>query len=193
MDRATLFTLVLAETQRPDLEAELPNFLQLAEAKIARELRCEEMAGTATLDTSSGSTALPEDYLGLRAAYDGSAEPPFQQVGLMEYRTRRDTRVFAIANRQLMARADEVLLDYFARPAALAADADTNDVLEAHPDLYVSLLSYYVQRRAQDLELAQGYIDAYNDARDTLNELADRQRGAPRLGKPYSFGTAPAF
>lgn len=192
MDRASLFSLVLAETFRSDYSAELPNMLLLAEAKIARELRCQEMTDSATLDTSSGSAALPADFLGVRSVFD--TDGPLQQVGLMEYRTRTgDQRVYAIANRELLCRLDSVDIEYFSRPAALAVDGDTNDVLDAHPDLYVSLLSFYVQRRAQDLELAQGALDSYNDARDTLNELADRQRGAARLGKPYSFGGVPAF
>jgi hypothetical protein len=192
MDRATLFTLVLAETYRADLAASLPDMLLLAEAKIARDLRCQEMTATDTLDTSSGAADLPDDFLGLRAVYDSTG--PLQQVGLMEYRTATNSqRVFAIANRQILCRLAEVDLDYFARPAALSGDASTNDVLEAHPDLYVSLLTFYVQRRVQDLELAQTAIDSYNDSRDTLNELADRQRGAARLGKPYSFGSASAF
>lgn len=191
MDRASLFSLVLAETHRADLASELPNMLLLAEAKIARELRCQEMANRSTLDTSSGSAALPTDFLGLRSVYDATG--PLQQVGLMEYRTRRDERVFAISNIELICRQASVDIDYYARPEALLSNADTNTLLEAHPDLYVSLLSFYIQRRAQDLELAQTAIDSYNDARDTLNELADRQRGAARLGKPYSFGGAAAF
>lgn len=192
MDRASLFSLVLAETHRADQAPALPDFLQLAEAKIARELRCEEMADTATLDTSSGAASLPSDYLGVRQVYD--ALGPLQQVGLMEYRTSvRNRRVYTIANRQLLARVPEVNLLYFARPAAMLADADTNDVLEAHPDLYVSLVSFYLYRRTQDLELAATAEAAYNDARDTLNELADQQRGAARLGKPYSFGNGSSF
>jgi len=192
VDRASLFSLVLAETHRDDMAGELPEMLLLVEAKIARELRCQEMTDTATLDTSSGSAALPADFLGPRSVYD--TKGPLQQVGLMEYRTRtHDTRVYAIANRALLARVTSVDVDYFARPAALAADADTNDVIAAHPDLYVSLLSFYVYRRTQDLELAATAEAAYNDARDTLNELADRQRGAARIGKPYSFGGQPAF
>jgi hypothetical protein len=192
MDRETLFDSVLDETQRHDLEAELPGMLLRAEAKIARELRCEEMSATDTLDTSSGAANLPDDYLGMRAVFDSNG--PFQQVGLMEYRSSADLRrVYAIVGRQLLCRADEVEIEYFARPAPLADDADTNDVLDAHPDLYLELLCFYVQKRAQDLELAQGCMDVYADARDTLNELADRQRGAARLGKPYSFAARAAY
>lgn len=192
MDRATLFSLVLAETTRPDKAAELPDLLQLAEAKISRELRCQEMLSLATLDTSSGSAALPSDYLGPRSVYD--TRGPFQQVGLMEYRTRsHDDRVFAIGNGALLCRAASVELEYFARPAAMAVDGDTTAVLDAHPDLYVALLSAYVLKRTQDLELAATYDAQYMDARDTLNELAERQRGAARIGKPYSFGGCPAF
>lgn len=192
MDRATLFTLVLAETHRDDLAGDLPDMLLLTEAKIARELRCQEMLAAVTLTMTAGAAALPDDFLGLRSVFDSNG--PLQQVGLTEYRTRQtDQRVYAIANRELLCRLAEVDLEYFARPAALSGDASTNDILEAHPDLYVSLLSFYVFRRTQDLELATTAAGGYDDAIGTLNELADRQRGAARLGKPYSFGNASAF
>lgn len=192
MDRASLFSSVLAETVRPDKESELPDILALAEAKIARELRCQEMLTAATLDTSSGAAALPANFLGHRSVFDSNG--PLQQVGLMEYRTRStDQRVFAIANAELLCRIASVEVEYFARPDAMAADGDTTAILDAHPDLYISLMCAYVHRRVQDLELAAVHEGAYVDARDTLNELADRQRGAARLGKPYSFGSGSSF
>lgn len=188
MDRVTLFDSVLAETQRADKETELPEMLEHVEAKIAREVRCDEMSASDTLDTSSGSAALPADFLGIRAAYDDDG--PLQQVGLMEYRTQTgQRRTYAVVNRELLARVDEVSIDYYARPAPLALDGDTNDLLDAHPDLYVALLSFYLYKRTQDLELANMQLEVYNDARDKLNELAQRQQGAARLGKPYSFGS----
>jgi|SRR6478736_348170 len=192
MDRAALFSLVLAETVRPDKAADLLTILPLAEAVIARELRCNEMAASDTLDTSSGEAALPDDFLGLRSVY--TSDEPLQQVGLMEYRIKRGQRAtFALVNGKLLARVAEVSIDYFARPAAMASDADTTAILDAHPDLYVALLSFYIFKQTQDLELAQAAYGVYESARDTLNELADRQRGAARIGKGYNFGGVGAY
>ncbi len=192
MDRATLFSSVLAETHRADKESELPEMLEHVEAKIARELRCDEMSATDTLDTSSGAAALPADFLGARAVYDDNG--PLQMVGLMEYRTStQQRRTYAIVNRQLLARVDSVSLDYYARPAAMTADGSTTDVLDAHPDLYVALLTFFLYKRTQDLELAQTANSVYEDARDRLNELAQRQQGAARLGKPYAFSGSSSF
>lgn len=193
MDRVTLFSLVLAETVRPDKESELPGMLLMAEAKISRELRCEEMSDTVDIALTNYSGALPDDFLGVRAVYD--ADGPLQQVGLMEFRTStRQERTYAIERRQILSRCGASLtVTYFARPAAISADADTTAVLDAHPDLYVALLSFYVFKRTQDLELADGALQTYNDSRDTLNEVAERQRGAARLGRGYSFGGCPSY
>lgn len=193
MDREELFTLVLAETVRPDKESELPGMLLMAEAKIARELRCEEMSATVDISLTNYSGDLPDDYLGARTAFD--ADGPLQQVGLMEFRTKTEQeRTFAIENGKILSRCgDSLTLIYFARPTAMADDGDTTAVLDAHPDLYVALLSFYVFKRTQDLELADGALQTYNDSKDTLNELADRQRGAARVGKGYSFGGSPSF
>jgi hypothetical protein len=192
MDRDALFTLVLAETVRPDKAAALPDLLLLAEARIARELRCVEMSASDTLDTSTGEAALPDDFLGLRSAYD--ANGALQQVGAMEYRIKRgQRRTFALINNKLLARIGEVSVDYYARPAPMATGADTTAVLTAHPDLYVALLCFYVFKQTQDLELAQTAEQVYINGVQTLGELADRQRGAARLGKGYTFSGAPAY
>lgn len=192
MDREALFSLVLAETVRPDKADALPDILLLAEARIARELRCMEMSASDTLDTSTGEAVLPADFLGPRAVYDDNGG--LDLVGLMEYRIKRyQRRAFALVNNKLLARVAEVSLDYFARPAPMVDDSDTTAVLAAHPDLYVALLSFYVFKQTQDLELMQTAENVYNGAKDTLNELADRQRGAARLGKGYSFSGAPSY
>lgn len=192
MDREALFTLVLAETVRPDKADALPDLLLLAEARIARELRCQEMSATDDLDTSSGEAALPDDFLGLRACY--TTNGPLQQVGLAEYRLKQWQRtVFALVNGKLLTRATVVTIDYFARPAAMAGDGDTTAILEAHPDIYVDLLCHLVFRQTQDLELSGAREAAYVNNMENLNELASRQRGAARLGKGYTFSGAQGF
>jgi len=183
--------LVLAETTRADKSGDLPNILLLVEARLARELRCEEMSATATVTLTSYTGALPADFLGVRSVYD--SDGPYQQVGLMEYRSNDNERVYAIEAGQLLARADSLDLSYFAKPAAMASDSDTTAILDAHPDVYLALMAFYVFKQTQDLELAQAALTTYTDGRDTLNELADRQRGAPRLGKPYSFAGASSY
>jgi hypothetical protein len=192
MDREALFSLVVAETVRPDKAAALPDILLLAEARIARELRCEEMSASDTLDTSTGSQDLPDDFLGLRSVYTDTTA--LQQVGLSEFRIKRYQRTtFALANGKLFTRVGEVNIDYFARPAPMASDSDTTAVLDAHPDLYVALLCFYVFKQTQDLELAATAEQVYNAAKDTLNELADRQRGAARVGKGYTVIVASTY
>ena len=129
MDRQALFTLVLAETVRADKASALPSILLLAEARIARELRCVEMSASDTLDTTTGEALLPADFLGLRSVYDDNGA--LQQVGIMENRIKRgQRRTFALVNNKLLARNREVDIDYFARPTAMAADADTTAVLD---------------------------------------------------------------
>jgi hypothetical protein len=191
MDRATLFSLVLAETTRPDKASELPDILLLVEAKIARELRCIEMETSTALDFTTPLTqacAFPADFLGIRSLYNAAGDP-LQQVGLMEYYSNTQLeKVYAVAPGKFLARITTATLLYFARPAPMAGSSDTTAVLDAHPDLYVNLMSFYVYRRTQDLELAQAALSSSGDARDTLNELADRQRGAARVGKGYTFG-----
>jgi hypothetical protein len=194
MDRDQLFTMVVAETSRADKLSELPDILLIVEARIARELRCREMENAAALTFANDLAPLPSDYLGARILTDDSDDLPLQQVGLAEfYAKSHQTKVYAVSFDSVASRVAAATLTYFARPVAMASGTDTTAVLDAHPDLYIALMNHYVFKRTQDLELAQSALATYQDARDTLNELADRQRGGARISKGYNFGGASAF
>src|SRR3569833_4709674 len=63
---ADLQTQVATWLHRDDLTAYIPDFITLFEAAAARRLRVRPMETTATLTPSSGSVALPTDYLAWR-------------------------------------------------------------------------------------------------------------------------------
>src|SRR5690606_25517829 len=188
--RAELFSAVRSATHRSDAsDSQLAEFLLSVESKIARDIRAAEQVTSATLTISDGTAALPADFLEARAL--SGARGPIPQVGIYEYETTPYETLYAIRGSDIIARRSDgaATLDYYKRMPALEADGDTHALLAAHSDLYVWLLSFHVYTWTQDIELAQGMIDAYNDAAEKINALAARTMGGPRIRRPYYFGS----
>jgi hypothetical protein len=82
----------------------------------------------------------------------------------------------------------EIELEYFARPAALADDADTNRLLEAHEGVYLHAALFQLYKHTQDLELAQAELDTWTDAVGKLNEQAGRYLGGTQISRGMNLG-----
>lgn len=68
-DYATLQQAIADELARADLTNAIPNFIQLAEADIARQVRHRSMMALATGTSSAGVITLPADYREAQALY----------------------------------------------------------------------------------------------------------------------------
>jgi hypothetical protein len=64
-DYGTLYAAVSEWLVRPELTYAIPEFISLAEERIARDVRCRQMVTTATLATVAGveSVALPDRWI----------------------------------------------------------------------------------------------------------------------------------
>lgn len=203
---AALKSAVLSETHRPDLAPEVEGFIRRAEGMIARKLRAVEMIVQVTLSEAqrvdAGVYTLPDDFLEARAVW----VPAFagrsrwvEQRSLAEIRTMPPNRLVQwyalVGNNQIEFRGTpspgaEIALDYFARPAALMNDEDSNLLLMQHEEIYLASACFYLCRHTQDVELAQGYLDSFENAVEMLNEQAGRRLGSPTERAPYTFGAS---
>lgn len=163
---------------RADLVPVIPDFIALAQADLDRVLRLRRQIKTATLALdSNGAAALPSDYAQYREAV-ALTNPkrvlefvaptwadwahPFDEAGL--------PRVFTIDGPSLIVRPKtqaDVSLQYWAKLPALAADNDTNWLLQEHPGIYLySALKHaciYIgdpERGQQMAGLAAGLVEA---------------------------------
>ena len=82
----------------------------------------------------------------------------------------------------------EMKLFYMGAPAALSSDSDTNDLLTNHETIYVSGSRFFLYKHTQDLELAQGELDTFTAAIETLNEQQARKLGGASVRPAYHFG-----
>jgi hypothetical protein len=76
-----LKTAIASWLARDDLTAFIPDFITLFETSACRELRVRPVEITATLTLSSGSVALPSDFLGVRRlTFTGSPSRDLEYV-----------------------------------------------------------------------------------------------------------------
>lgn len=174
---------------RSDLAVRIPDFITLAEDRIARKMRVRDMEASATVTLTNGSGPVPTDYLEWVTATWNGARPvdlryfePDSEEWRIRYRPNGDPTMFSILAGQLMIRpvvAGNVTLVYYQKIPALAA-ANTNWLLTKYPAIYVnySLAEAYMflkdeNRGAAFLSLGDNGINDALDDSDS-NKLARR-------------------
>lgn len=83
VDYATLQASVANWLARADLTSVIPDFIQLAESRINRDLRVRRMQSTATGTAASGLIPLPTDFVGvlsLRVSWSNGSYELFPQT-----------------------------------------------------------------------------------------------------------------
>lgn len=136
---------VATRMRRSDLTTNIVDYVAQFEAKLNRRLRVRKMVTTTSLTPSSGSVALPTDYLDwLRVTWTGSPNrqldffPPDAFWSLHPGQTGTPN-IFTIEGAALKvapASTTAVTFAYYQAIPALAS-ASTNWLLTAHPDLYL--------------------------------------------------------
>lgn len=149
---ADLQTSIAAWLKRSDLTSIIPDFITLAEARIARDLRLRRQVVTTSLSTVAGtqSVSLPSDFLEAENLSLPSTSPPGAlSVVTPEILDRKfpenyvtgQPRVYAVLGDKLLFGPTpdavySVSLDYYQRWAALSV-TPTNWLLTNHPNIYL--------------------------------------------------------
>jgi len=136
---------------RADLTARIPEFIELFEARVKRDLRVRQMEKRATSEAVSGTDkiGLPDDYLEARSLHLNT--DPKRQLQFMppsEYRSRwigsetGKPKVFAIVGDEIRLAptpdsAYETEMDYYAF-SVLSDSNTTNWLLTDYPDMYLA-------------------------------------------------------
>lgn len=148
-----LLASVASWMDRTDLTAVVPDFVTLAEARIARDLRIRKQIRTATLTTTAGvqGVTIPSDYLEIENITLTSTSPPASLAVVtpeildrkfpLSYQTGQP-QVYALLGDSINFgptpdAAYSVSVDYYARLAALSV-TPTNWLLTNHPMVYLA-------------------------------------------------------
>ena len=189
----TFVSTVESYLARTDLSSIIPDFIQLAQLRMSRDLRTERMLKVATTSPTDNKAAFPNDFLELREMHF-QGNPPiileFQTPDLFfrngqttlsgrsHYFTMLGTE-FQFAPTQDTDYTIQIL--YYAQPTFISSTTSSNLYLAYYPDalLYATLAE------------AEPYL--MNDARvQTWSALYDRAIGNIKtsdLGQTYSYTT----
>lgn len=129
-----------------EFEAQVPDFVALAENRINRNLRLAGMEKVATLTgDASGAVTLPADYLewrsvgnGVRGYDDMAYVAPGTEIGSLD--TAGVAQRFSIAGGVMQIYpygTGPITLSYYAKVPALSASAPTNWLFAQASDLYL--------------------------------------------------------
>ncbi len=144
-----LKTSIASYLARDDLTTLIPDFITLFEAFANRKLGVRRAETTTNLTTSSGSVALPSDFMEWRRLQFNSSIPvvleytePNYFYGRWGDRAAGDPVAFTIVGSNILVGAVDdatnYTLDYFATLTALSVSNTTNWLLTNYPDAYLA-------------------------------------------------------
>lgn len=186
-------TVVQNYLARTDLSSQIPDFIQMAQLRMSRDLRTEAMLKVATTSPTDNKVAFPTDFLELREMHFQGNPPIILEYqspdlffrngqtslsGRSHYFTMLGTE-FQFAPSQNSTYTIQIL--YYAQPTFISSTNANNLYLTYYPDalLYATLAE------------AEPYI--MNDARiQTWSALYDRAIANIKksdLGQTYSYTT----
>lgn len=146
---AELQTAVGNWLNRSDLNAQIPDFITLCEARLNRTLRTPEMEEVVEQAVSSEATALPSDFLEARNLYiDGNPdihlkavtpqqlreEFPYENDGLPALYTIRGQEILIAP---VPTSSQTLVFTYYKKIPALSDSNTSNWLLASHPDVYL--------------------------------------------------------
>lgn len=168
MDFATLKANVQSAMGRSDV----PDYVYtLTTAGINRDCRFLDMQSSTTITTASNPATLPSDFQSVVSAYINYGGDNHVLSQVTDHAAHleapdRIPRFFAIRDGAMYFAPEPdgtytVYLEYIAQLAALAEDADTNDVMSRYPGLYVYQALTHAAIWRGDAQAEQSYGRAY--------------------------------
>jgi hypothetical protein len=188
--------------------ARIAAFIRRAEGMIAQYVRALEMideSGTIVEGdrVNGGVYDLPADFLQRLAVFGILSGQGYQvtPVALSELRSRPSSAPalwHAIYGRRIEFRGapstgEAFDLIYFARPAAMTADADERDLLTAHESLYINGALHWLYLDAHDSDLATVHKAGFMADAESINKLAKAAIAAGVVAMPYNFESGSAM
>ncbi|ANS04568.1 hypothetical protein [uncultured Mediterranean phage] len=189
---ANLKTEIASYLNRTDLSSYLDTFIDLAESRMARDLRLREMENIdVSITTVSGTQSydLPTGYLEMRyVAYQTNpytfltyvTPPDFMRVYNAGEGSGSPTHYTIVGSKIYLGMqpdsAKVLELGFFKRPTKLSSLNTTNDILTFFPDLYLYSSLAESEPFLMNDERLKVWATLYKEGIKTANESAQRGR-----------------
>lgn len=197
MNYGQLKTVVLAETHRQDYIADVAGFIERGEALIRSFMESYTLEDTLTdaNRTTVGGPIynLPDRTTMVRQIIRSDGLPLDRRDETSVYGMRNIGEPLVYVQRPKTIRiastpgtGDTFTLLRFGMPAALAADADTNQLLTDYPQLYQEAASVYVYHRAKNKDDEQICYDKVKNLAGSINRITKKLIGGAESSPAYN-------
>lgn len=187
MNRGELETLIAQYMHRNDLTANIPGFIDMATQRIGRTLRSQINEVSLTLGMTANPTPLPDDFRGMRTVLSEQDRGPNPLRAVSPTQLARASSIgtpafYAVAGKTITVQpftAGNLLIDYWAEPAALTTPSSTNSVLTEYPYLYLYAALVEAAIFVDDTQKAGDMAGVFNNEISEVNQMsADANSGA---------------
>ncbi|SUA58291.1 phage adaptor protein [Oligella urethralis] len=175
MNYTELRSTVADWLHRSDLNGVLPTFIKLAESRINRDLRTEEMVKSVTGSMTDSTISLPEDFRQVKSVLVN--DKPVVYVSSLESKRHDvagDAHFYTIVGNKIKvypksSSADYELV-YYASLEPLSATNESNWLIRKYPDVYLYAVLLESAPYIKDNEAAEVWAVAYSNAIRTVGE-----------------------
>ena len=192
----TLQSTIADYLNRADLTAQIPTFIQLAEADFNTRLRTREMIVRAEAQSSNEFVQLPADWLEAINLHIVDGEQPLRFVTLDEADYINKQQIFTnVAAYSLMKGEIELIpapgadidieMIYYGKITPLSAEVATNWLLTKAPDVYLYGSLMHAQPFLMDDQRMPIFASLYNSRIEALNEesMKSTHSGSPLVAR----------
>lgn len=192
----TLQSTIADYLNRADLTAQIPTFIQLAEADFNTRLRTREMIVRAEAQSSNEYVQLPADWLEAINLHIIDGAQPLRFVTLDEADYINKQQIFSnVAAYSLMNGAIELIpapggdidieMIYYGKITPLSSEVATNWLLTKAPDVYLYGSLLHAQPFLMDDQRLPVFAALYNARIEALNEesMKSTHSGSPLVAR----------
>ena len=192
----TLQSTIADYLNRADLTAQIPTFIQLAEADFNTRLRTREMIVRAEAQSSNEYVQLPADWLEAINLHIVDGAQPLRFVTLDEADYINKQQIFTnVAAYSLMNGAIELIpapgadidieMIYYGKITPLSSQVATNWLLTKAPDVYLYGSLLHAQPFLMDDQRMPVFAALYNSRVEALNEesMKSTHSGSPLIAR----------
>lgn len=192
----TLQSTIADYLNRADLTAQIPTFIQFAEADFNTRLRTREMIVRAEAESSNEYVQLPADWLEAINLHIIDGAQPLRFITLDEADYINKQQIYTnVAAYSLMNGAIELVpppganidieMIYYGKITSLSAQNPTNWLLTKAPDIYLYGALMHAQPFLMDDQRMPVFAALYNSRLEALNEesMKSTHSGSPLIAR----------
>lgn len=183
-----LKTAIASWLHRTDLTNVIPDFIRLAESRIANDVRCRVQEARSTASISTEYFDIPTDFLAIRDIQINS--DPIQPLEFLSPKalskkfpssTTGKPKYYTLHGDEFQVKpvpstTYSIEISYYSRFSTLTNDADNNWLLSNHPGIYLYASCLEGAAFVDEGELGQKFISLYQSALTSLNETENRAK-----------------